>query len=70
MVQPELHGMLPVEEGHFTGLQQLATRWSDQLKTAAALCNSLTLVSKTNLVGDLADKQAFSAVEARFLVSG
>ena len=67
-LQPELHGMLPVEGGAFTGLQQTATRWPEQLKTAVAVCNSLTLVNKTQVVGDLADKQAFTAVEARFLV--
>lgn len=67
-LQPELHGMLPVEGGQFTGLQQSATHWPDSLKQAAALCNSLTPVGKNQVVGDLADKQAFKAVEARFLV--
>ena len=69
LLQPELHGMLPVEGGKFTGLQQSATRWPEALKQAAALCTSLTLVSKSQVAGDLADKQAFKAVEARFLVS-
>lgn len=68
-LQPELHGMVPVEGGHFTGLQQSATHWPDNLKQAAALCTSLTLVSKNQVAGDLADKQAFKAVEAQFLVS-
>ena len=61
--------MVPVEAGRFTGLQQSATRWPDSLKQAAALCTSLTLVGKGQVVGDVADKQALKAVEARFLVS-
>ncbi len=60
--------MVPVENGHFTGLHQSATHWPDALKQAAALCTSLTLVSNNQVAGDLADKQAFKAVEARFLV--
>lgn len=60
--------MLPVEEGCFTGLQQSASRWPEALKQAVALCNSLTLAGKNQVAGDLADKQAFMAVEARFLV--
>lgn len=67
-MQPELHGMVPVEAGRFTGLQQSATYWPDSLKQAAAVCTSLTLVSKFKVVGDVADKQAHKAVEARFLV--
>ena len=60
--------MVPVVGGCFTGLQQSSTHWPDNLKQAAALCTSLTLVSKNQLAGDLADKQAFKAVEAQFLV--
>ena len=61
--------MLPVEEGKFTGLQQSAVRWPDSLKQAAAVCTSLTLLNKQQVVGDLADQQAFKSVEARFVVS-
>ena len=61
--------MLPVEGAKFTGLQQLAVRWPKALKQAAALCTSLMLVRKNQVVGDVADKQAFKAVEARFVVS-
>jgi hypothetical protein len=68
-VQPELHGMLPVEEGQFLGMQCMAMRWPNRLKQAAAVCNSLTLINKSQVVGDAADKQAFKAVEARFVVS-
>ncbi|DBA77564.1 TPA: hypothetical protein ACH3X1_009370 [Trebouxia sp. C0004] len=64
---PELHGMLPVEGAKFVGLQQSAVRWPEDLKQAAALCTSLMLVRKNQVVGDLADKQAFKAVEARFV---
>lgn len=61
--------MLPVEGGRFTGLQQSAVRWPDRLRQAAALCNSLTVIRKSQVVGDVADKQAFKAVEAHFVVS-
>ncbi len=61
--------MLPVEDGQFTGMQRMAMRWPNKLKQAAAVCNSLTLINKKQVVGDAADKQAFKAVEARFLVS-
>ncbi|DBA92220.1 TPA: hypothetical protein ACH3X1_015928 [Trebouxia sp. C0004] len=64
---PELHGMLPVEEGQFLGMQCMAMRWPNRLKQAAAVCNSLTLINKSQVVGDAADKQAFKAVEARFV---
>ena len=61
--------MLPVEGGRFAPLQKMAMRWPPRLKLAVAACNSLTLISKKQVVGDIADKQAFKAVEARFLVS-
>ena len=61
--------MLPVEHGRFAPLQQMAMRWPARLKQAVAVCNSLTLISQRQVVGDIADKQAFRAVEARFLVS-
>ena len=67
-VQPELHGMVPVEGGQFGGLQRMATRWPNRLKQAAAVCNSLTLINRKQVVGDAADKQAFKAVEAQFVV--
>lgn len=60
--------MVPVEDGSFSGLQQMAVRWPARLKQAAALCHSLNLIAKHQVVGDLADKQAFKAVEARFQV--
>ena len=68
-MQAELHGLVPVEQGSFTGLQSIAMRWPNRLKQALAVCNSLTLIGRNQLVGDDADKQAFKAVEARFLVS-
>ena len=61
--------MLPVEGAKFTGLQKLAARWPEALKQAAALCTSLMLVRKKQVVGDVADKQTFKAVEARFVVT-
>lgn len=68
-MQPELHGLVPVEQGSYTGLHSMAMGWPDRLKQALAVCNSLTLIGRNQLVGDDADKQAFKAVEARFLVS-
>lgn len=67
-VQPELHGMVPMEGGQFGGLQRMAMRWPNRLKQAAAVCNSLTLINRKQVVGDAADKQAFKAVEAQFVV--
>ena len=67
-VQPELHGMVPVEDGELGGLHQMAMHWPLRLKQAVAVCNSLTLIGKSQVVGDLADKQAFKAIEACFLV--
>lgn len=67
-VQPELHGMLPVNGDKFEALQQSAVQWSNSLKQSAAVCNSLNLVNKTRVVGDVADFAAFKACEARFLV--
>lgn len=67
-MQPELHGMVPVEDGELGGLHQMAMHWPLRLKQAVAVCNSLTLIGKSQVVGDLADKQAFKAIEACFLV--
>ena len=69
-MQPRLHGMLPVADGKFQSqeVQQSAVRWPASLKQCAALCNSLSLVSKGVLVGDAADLAAFKACEATFLV--
>ena len=69
LVQPEFHGMVLVEGGSFSGIQKMAVRWPARLKQAAALCHSLNLIAKSQVVGDLADKQAFKAVEARFQVT-
>lgn len=69
-MQPRLHGMLPVAHGEFQfqEVQQSAVQWPASLKQCAALCNSLSLVSKGVLVGDAADLAAFKACEATFLV--
>ena len=67
-VQPEFHGMIPVEGGMLSSCQRTAVRWPVRLKQAAALCHSLNLVTKHQVAGDLADQQAFQAVEAQFLV--
>ena len=62
--------MVPVDgSGKLAGLQRLSVRWPPRLKQAAAVCNSLNLIGRNQVVGDLADKQAFKAVEARFQVS-
>ena len=67
-MQSDLHGMLPVVAGQFLSLQSDAVRWPVGLKQAAALCNSLTLINKIKVVGELDERRAFNAVEARFLV--
>ena len=68
-MQSDLHGLLPVVAGQFLSLQSDALRWPDGLKQAAALCNSLTMINKVKVVGELSERRAFNAVEARFLVS-
>lgn len=67
-LQPELHGMIPCQDGQFTTLQQAASRWPNSLKQCAAVCNSLNRISAQQVVGDHADFTAFKACEARFLV--
>lgn len=68
-MQSDLHGMIPVVAGQFLSLQSDAIRWPNGLKQAAAVCNSLTLISKSKVVGELGERRAFNAVEAQFLVS-
>ena len=68
-MQSDLHGMVPVAAGQFLSLQTDAVRWPNSLRQAAALCNSLTLVSKSQVVGELGERHAFKNVEARFLAS-
>ena len=68
-VQPEFYGMVPMDgSGKLAGVQRLTVRWPPRLKQVAAVCNSLNLIGRNQVVGDLADKQAFKAVEARFQV--
>lgn len=50
-------------------MQKDAMRWPNGLKQAAAVCNSLTLINRSQVVGELDERRAFQAVEARFLVS-
>ena len=59
---------MPIREGAFEDLQQDPVHWSDTLKRCAAVCNSLNLISRQQVVGDVADFTAFKACEARFLV--
>ncbi|KAA6428240.1 MAG: hypothetical protein FRX49_01836 [Trebouxia sp. A1-2] len=63
----DLHGVIPVVGGQFLSLQSDAIRWPNGLKQAAAVCNSLTLISKSKVVGELGERRAFNAVEARFV---
>ena len=67
-VQPELQGMIPVVDDKFGALRRSAVQWPNSLKQCAAICNSLNLVNKRGVVGDVADYAAFKACEARFLV--
>lgn len=67
-MQPEFHSMVPVKAGKLETLQQGALCWPSSLKQCIAVCNSLNLVNRHDLVGDLADYTAFKACEARFVV--
>lgn len=69
MQQVALHGIIPANNGKLEGLKQNATQWSDQLKQAAAVCHSLTMVHKQLVVGDAMEQRFFKLVEASFLVS-
>ncbi|KAL0036849.1 hypothetical protein WJX77_002108 [Trebouxia sp. C0004] len=62
-----LHGTLPVDKGNFQSLQQNALRWSNRLKQAFAVCNSLNMVSKTAVAGVDMEQTLFKLVEASFL---
>ena len=68
VVQAELHGVLPVHKCRFEPLQKSAFRWSNRLKQAVAVCNSLTYVNKGTVAGADMERSMFKAVEARFLV--
>ena len=67
--QAELHGVIPARQGSFEGLQQTALRWGNRLRQAAAVCNSLTMISKATVVGEDMERLLFKNVEARFVVS-
>lgn len=47
-------------------MQQNAVRWSNRLKQAAAVCNGLTVINKSTVVGEEFEQSLFKAVEARF----
>ena len=68
VLQTELAGVLPVHKGEFQPIQQSALRWSNRLKQAVAVCNSLTMVNKNTVGGVDMERSMFKAVEARFLV--
>ena len=61
--------MLPVSKGVFEPLQRSALGWSNRLRQAAAVCNGLTMINRSTVVGDIMERSLFQAVEARFLVS-
>ena len=69
VMQAGLHGVLPVHNGEFQLLQKSALRWSNRLKQAVAVCNSLVVINKSTVVGADMERSMFKAVEARFLVS-
>ena len=68
-LQVKLHGVIPVEDGCLRPLQQSSAYWNVRLRQAAAVCNSLTWVSKATLAGDDLERRLFDMVEARFWVS-
>lgn len=61
--------MLPVKKSCFQPLQQTAVSWSNTLKQAAAVCNSLIMVNKRTVAGVDVERSLYKAVEARFVVS-
>ncbi|DBA88976.1 TPA: hypothetical protein ACH3X2_000200 [Trebouxia sp. C0005] len=63
----ELHGVLPVQQAAFGPLQSHASRWTNQLRQAFAVCHSLSMVSKSVVAGDDMERTLFKTVEARFL---
>ena len=69
LVQAHLHGVLPVYKACITSLQQNASRWSNRLRQAFAVCHSLNMVTKVAVAGVDMERTLFKAVEARFLVS-
>ena len=69
-MQAEWHGIVPVTNGAFEPIQSSAVRWSNQLKQAAAVCNELTMINKSTIVGEDMEQKLFKAVEARFKASG
>ena len=68
LLQANLHGMVEVHRGNFKPLQSNAAYWSSHLKQAVAVCNGLTWVSKTMIVGDDLDRKLFKMIEAHFAV--
>ena len=68
-IQADLHGVVQVKQQAFEALQQRSAQWSNRLIQAAAVCNGLTMVNKTTVVGDEMERSLFKSVEARFLVS-
>ncbi len=67
-MQPNLHGVVLVEDGHFTALLNAAMSWNNRFEQVAAVCHALTFVSRTRVVGDAAEQEIFNAVEAHFVV--
>ena len=67
-MQAKLHGMLPIETGAFTAMQQSAMLWSERLKQAVATCHSLNMIDKSTVAGHDLERALFRMVEARFLV--
>ena len=67
-MQAELHGVMPVHKGEFELLQKSALHWSNRLKQAVAVCNSLNMINKNTVGGNDMERAMFKAVEARFLV--
>ena len=60
--------MVPINGSTFGELQRDASQWSNGLKQSVAVCNSLNLVNRHQVMGDQADYTAFKACEALFVV--
>lgn len=67
-MQGKLHGIITCENGQLAGLKTEAVAWGSDIKRMLALCHDLVPLSKSQVVGPLAEQKAFAAVEASFKV--
>ena len=68
LLQAALHGILPVQNHRFGHMLTSSAQWSSKLRQAVAVCNGLTFINRTTVVGLDMERKLFKAVEAHFLV--